>query len=201
MHIREPPHPPVGSISTNLYRVAASGRMRECLTILYRIILSRNRIRKMCRKNGREGAVAKQSKSFDRPFSKGRGFLGQRPKPTSAEVGTPKTSKEFLFLLLFLLDKGEKEERNDLNYRRAVASSPFLKLMRQPPHDHSVFFAYSLESESSSVIAPSVSSRAAALASKFASASRTASSARAAPPPTTSVSVSATPGLSGARTV
>ena len=29
-------------------------------------------------------------------------------------------------------DKGEKEERNALNYRRAVVFSPFLKFMRQP---------------------------------------------------------------------
>ncbi len=28
-----------------------------------------------------QGAVAKQSKSFDRPFTKGRGLLGQRPDP------------------------------------------------------------------------------------------------------------------------
>ena len=41
---------------------------------------------------------------------------GQRPDPTSAEVGTPKTSKEFLFLVLLGLiedqtgssDNGEK---------------------------------------------------------------------------------------------
>ncbi|MBQ2544790.1 MAG: hypothetical protein II557_00745, partial [Clostridia bacterium] len=34
---------------------------------------------------------------------------GQRPDPHSAECETPKTSREFLFLVLFLLDKGEKE--------------------------------------------------------------------------------------------
>jgi hypothetical protein len=49
----------------------------------------------------------------------------QSPEP-------PRLPKEFLFLLLFLLDKGEKEGQNDLNYKRAVAFSPFLKLMRQP---------------------------------------------------------------------
>ena len=41
----------------------------------------------------------------------------QSPEP-------PKLPKEFLFLLLFLLDKGEKEGQNDLNYKRAVAFSP-----------------------------------------------------------------------------
>jgi len=61
------------------------------------------------------GAAAKQFQSFDRPFTKGRGFLGRSPEPTSAEVGTPRTSKEFLFLLLFLLDKGEKEGQTSLN--------------------------------------------------------------------------------------
>ena len=56
----------------------------------------------------------------------------QSPEP-------PRLPKEFLFLLLFLLDKGEKEGRNELNYKKAVAFSPFLKLMRQPD---SVFQSY-----------------------------------------------------------
>ncbi|MBR4206393.1 MAG: hypothetical protein IKQ92_13050, partial [Clostridia bacterium] len=35
--------------------------------------------------------------------------------------GTPKTLKEFLFLVLFLLDKGEKVRLSDLKSKRAVA--------------------------------------------------------------------------------
>ena len=39
----------------------------------------------------------KHVKSFRPPFSKGGGVLGQRPGPTSAEVGTLIAHKEFLF--------------------------------------------------------------------------------------------------------
>ena len=53
--------------------------------------------------------TVKLTKSFDRPFLKGRGFLGRSPESTSAEVEIPLTSKKFLFLVLFLLAKGEKE--------------------------------------------------------------------------------------------
>jgi hypothetical protein len=52
----------------------------------------------------------RQVESFDRPFSKGRGFSGQSPESPSADGETLRTSKKFLFLLLFLLAKGEKEE-------------------------------------------------------------------------------------------
>jgi len=47
--------------------------------------------------------------SFARAFSKARRFKGQRPLSLSAESEIPKTSKKFLFLVLFLLAKGEKE--------------------------------------------------------------------------------------------
>ena len=56
---------------------------------------------------------------------------GQRPDPRSADLGTPKTQKEFLFLVLFLLDKGEKGQLSALKSKRAVAFLRFLELMRQ----------------------------------------------------------------------
>ena len=65
-------------------------------------------------------------------FQKGRRVSGRRPDPDSAESGTPRTSKEFFFLLLFLLDKGEKEGRTLLNHNRAVAFLLLVELMRQP---------------------------------------------------------------------
>ena len=46
---------------------------------------------------------------------------GRSPDPRSADLGTPKTLKEFLFLVLFLLDKGEKVRLSDLKSKRAVA--------------------------------------------------------------------------------
>ncbi|MBQ4351886.1 MAG: hypothetical protein II768_11545, partial [Clostridia bacterium] len=66
-------------------------------------------------------------------FQKVVGCRGNALTRTPQSPEPPRLPKEFLFLLLFLLDKGEKEERNDLNYRRAVAFSPFLKFMRQLP--------------------------------------------------------------------
>ena len=53
----------------------------------------------------------------------------QRPDPTSAEVGIPKTSKKFLFLVLVGLisdqtgssDKGEKVQLTSLDRKLAVA--------------------------------------------------------------------------------
>jgi hypothetical protein len=46
---------------------------------------------------------------------------GLRPDPTSAEVGIPRTSKKFLFLILFLLAKGEKVQPTSLDRKMAVA--------------------------------------------------------------------------------
>ena len=48
-----------------------------------------------------------------------------------SDLGTPKTQKEFLFLVLFLLDKGEKGQLSALKSKRAVAFLRFLELMRQ----------------------------------------------------------------------
>jgi len=49
-------------------------------------------------------------KSFDRPFSKGRRVQRQRLWSRTAVRETLWTPKKFLFLLLFLLAKGEKED-------------------------------------------------------------------------------------------
>ena len=74
-------------------------------------------------------------KVFVHLFQKVVGCRGNALTRTPQSPEPPKLPKEFLFLLLFLLDKGEKDGQNDLNYKRAVAFSPFLKLMRQPLHD------------------------------------------------------------------
>ncbi|MBQ4350907.1 MAG: hypothetical protein II768_06575, partial [Clostridia bacterium] len=54
-------------------------------------------------------------------FQKVVGCRGNALTRTPQSPEPPRLPKEFLFLLLFLLDKGEKEGRNDLNYKRAVA--------------------------------------------------------------------------------
>ena len=57
------------------------------------------------------------------------------PDPRSADLGTPKTLKEFLFLVLFLLDKGEKVRLSDLKSKRAVAFLHGLGVNATDRHD------------------------------------------------------------------
>jgi len=60
-----------------------------------------------------------QVKSFGRAFFKSsQGLRGQRPSSTSAEVETPRRQKEFLFLVLFLLDKGEKVQIHSMDIKQ-----------------------------------------------------------------------------------
>ena len=56
------------------------------------------------------GVRITQFKSFAQAFLKACRVKGQRPLSRTAVRETLWTSKEFLFLLLFLLDKGEKED-------------------------------------------------------------------------------------------
>ena len=76
--------------------------------------------------------VSQAEKFWSSFFKSSWGLKGQSPSSTVATVETPKTSEKFLFLLLFLLAKGEKEEMNSLKIENGLSHFGKFSLVRQP---------------------------------------------------------------------